>query len=334
MATSENARLDRRRIRDIVLSWFRFKLAQFARLTGALPPNSIVAAVSPEQLVDAELAARLVQLGNAAIANDDDPKTGLGYAAAIRLYSDALVCVASPIGEDVTHSGELEKFLRNTMTETELGRLPVRDICEGFGRSPTDLAKLSVEDRRAQALALRQLCKVALGRQAREQESRTLKYLGRVWRAMISATLAVGLVSLALYVVNAHSDLARNRPWRLSSSLGPACKPLNDGGCGAARPGIFFHTKEEASPWIEYDLGKLSTFTSVVVENARDGMQERAVPLAVEISNDRVHWNEVARATSNFNEWTTSFPKVSARFVRFRVLRASYLHLARIQIRR
>jgi hypothetical protein len=333
MATSKPTSLNRSRTRDRIVPWLRQKLRQFARLTGILPPSVTLEAVSPKQFAVSDLAARLTQVGNAAVTSEDDPASGLGFAAAICLYRDALNCIAPPRSTDCAQPDEFAAYLQGLLTAPSLRQLPPQVIQAALDATPVDLAMLPAENRRAQALALRQLCEFALRHQIRDLESRTLKRLGRVARAVISTFLAVGLVSLAAYGVSAHTNLARKRPWRLSSSMGP-CKPVDEGGCGAARPGIFFHTKEEESPWIEYDLGKATAFTSVLVENARDGLQERAVPLAVEISNDQVHWREVARATSSFAEWSTSFPKVTARYVRFRVLHLTYLHLARVEIRR
>lgn len=126
-------------------------------------------------------------------------------------------------------------------------------------------------------------------------------------------------------------DLALGKPWRASSSL-EKCRP-KEHYCAAAQTDIFFHTVEEDKPWVEIDLGKPTTFSVVDVVNRGDCCPDRAVPLAVEVSNDQHQWREVSRREQTFYEWRATFSPQTARYVRLRTLRRSLLHLELVAVR-
>jgi hypothetical protein len=126
-------------------------------------------------------------------------------------------------------------------------------------------------------------------------------------------------------------DLALGKPWRASSKAFE-CHP-KDMECGGARSAMFFHTAEEEQPWVEIDLGSPQTFGRVEVVNREDCCLERAAPLIVEISDDRIKFREIARNKDTFREWEATFTPVKARYVRFRVDRRSTLHLIRVTVR-
>jgi hypothetical protein len=65
----------------------------------------------------------------------------------------------------------------------------------------------------------------------------------------------------------------------------------------------------------------------VRVTNRQDCCGERAIPLLVEVSTDRQRWTTVARREDAFGTWRAQFGKQTARWVRLRVDRRSYLHL-------
>jgi uncharacterized membrane protein len=129
------------------------------------------------------------------------------------------------------------------------------------------------------------------------------------------------------------TDLAARAHWKVSSVLA---------GYEASRSGthqrwlgnsMFFHTDQESSPWIEFDLGEVTTVSSFVVGNRLDCCRERAVPLVVEVSTDGASFTEVARREAQFDTWKESIAPRPARFVRFRVARPTFLHLASVEIR-
>lgn len=125
-------------------------------------------------------------------------------------------------------------------------------------------------------------------------------------------------------------DLAKGKPWRTSSSMF-TCHPDNIE-CGGARTTILFHTQEDAEPWFLIDLGAPTAFRSATVVNRRDDGKERAVPLVLEVSDDEQTWRQVSRRDEVFKVWKPKFDAVTARFVRVRVARRSYLHLEAVRV--
>jgi hypothetical protein len=138
----------------------------------------------------------------------------------------------------------------------------------------------------------------------------------------VGALLAV-LVLATSFGVNlfAPQDMAEGQPWRASSTLAAVFTAK-----------VLFHTNEELGPWFEIDLGRAKSVRSLYVRNRADCCQERAVPLVVEVSNDRLNWHMVARRDSLFLIWEPSFPAVEARYVRLRVLRFTSFHLEQVKV--
>jgi hypothetical protein len=145
----------------------------------------------------------------------------------------------------------------------------------------------------------------------------------RRWLPALLLAVGVSLATALLLWAN-HRDLAANRPWRASSAA-PDCD-LAFNTCLGQPVDIFFHTMEEESPWVEIDLGKIRSFSRVVIRNRQDCCKDRAVPLAIEVSNDASSFAEAARRQDPFLEWDAKFGQVRARYVRARALRRTILH--------
>ncbi len=143
--------------------------------------------------------------------------------------------------------------------------------------------------------------------------------------------LLVALVGIAGLLRGGRVDLAEGRRTRTSSTLYP-CSPARMD-CGGFRTAILFHTREEESPWFEVDLEVPTTFSSVDVRNRSDCCQDRAIPLVLEMSDDRRSWTELARRDETFSLWSPAFSSVTARYVRLRVLKRTYLHLEAVNVR-
>ena len=65
----------------------------------------------------------------------------------------------------------------------------------------------------------------------------------------------------------------------------------------------------------------------VDVENRSDCYGSRAVPLVVEVSQDRHVWHEVARQNATFTSWSARFSRQPAHWIRLRGTRLTSLHL-------
>jgi F5/8 type C domain len=139
----------------------------------------------------------------------------------------------------------------------------------------------------------------------------------------VAAVLLVVLMSVIGLGVRlcAPRDLADGQPWRASSTLADAFSAK-----------VLFHTREEVSPWFEIDLGRVKSVRRLYVKNRTDCCQERAIPLAAEVSSDRSNWQQVARTDAPFLLWEPSFPPVDARYVRLRVARFTMFHLEQVKV--
>jgi hypothetical protein len=147
------------------------------------------------------------------------------------------------------------------------------------------------------------------------------------WLRVAAAVVAVLTIVFAIRALVAGPNLARVRPFRTSSTL-PECLTGSEG-CSD----VMFHTREEDSPWVEFDLGGTKSIHRIDVKNRVTCCQDRAIPLVAEVSTDRVHWKEVAREAADFTSWTAKLPSTPAAYVRLRVPRVTYLHLVDVTIR-
>ncbi len=164
----------------------------------------------------------------------------------------------------------------------------------------------------------------------REVQSARRLALLRVGVIAVVAMAVLGAGVTLLLRLTAPPDLALGRPWKASSKLAD-CHP-DQGECAGAKITVFFHTTEEENPWLEYDLEAPKTVSSATIENRRDEARERAVPLAVELSDDEKNWREVARKDEVFDTWRPHWASQTARYVRLRVLKRSSFHLQSVQL--
>lgn len=199
-----------------------------------------------------------------------------------------------------------------------------------------ELASTSPAEQVQRAAELRELASTLV--QAAHADVAALSRLRRQrrWRlAACAAVLAFG-ISRALPALDGadwREDLAAGKPWQASSQAfhcQPAAKRCDD----HFGMSIFFHTQEEASPWLVIDLAREQPLSAVRVRNRTDCCSVLAIPLVIELSSDNVTWREVARRERNFRNWVPSLAPTTARWVRLRVDRRSALHLERVSVYR
>lgn len=194
-------------------------------------------------------------------------------------------------------------------------------------------ASLSETERQKLANQLRTLAQSALELGNPGNRSVRALLFQRFVRLSAAFLLLAGLIALGVLAatyLGQKPNLAAGKPWRASSTWA-VCKP-EIRTCGVLRSGIFFHTLEDPQPWVEFDLSAPTAFSEVYVKNRTDSVPDRAIPLVIEVSDDAKTWRPVARRDDTFRTWTASFPSVTARYVRLRVDRRSYLHLEAVEI--
>jgi hypothetical protein len=146
------------------------------------------------------------------------------------------------------------------------------------------------------------------------------------WTRIVVVAAMVVLAAVGVRTAFRGANLAAAKVFKTSTTY-VDCTPPNR--CGD----IFFHTLHQESPWIDFDLGAVKSVHRVEVTNRSDCCAERAIPLIVEVSLDDKTWVQVARRDVDFSSWKTDFAKHKARYVRFRVPRATSLHFDDVAIR-
>jgi F5/8 type C domain len=266
-----------------------------------------------------------------------------GEAVACELYREAAywsLCTFTPglaRHDEGRYSDAVWAALEPSLLELLAPTAPERDtLLDRLQKgSFVSFAELTPSERAATRAAFRNLTTALLARVHESQAGRRKLDAQRSWRvgglALIVVVAVVGWFPLSDYLDEVR-DRAVGAPWRTSSHYGSGgCTSPNQKCEGA--DGWFFHTAEkDRNPWIEFDLRGSKSVSTVVVENRSDCCAERAVPLIVELSDDRHHWRQVAERQEPFTTWRAHFPGSDAAFVRLRAPHAVALHLKRVHI--
>jgi hypothetical protein len=271
------------------------------------------------------------ELGDRAFDPIDPLRHGPSLPLAVSLYREAAhwaLCAQSAdpeLGDTQSALASVDPALLTTLAGGDEGLEQVRAalVTKTFRETAED----RVEVQRADARALRDLTQALIAAQL-GPEQRVGRLLVQRWLRSGFTLLALSLLLLLaptlVRLATQGPDLAQGKPLRPSSVTAGWAAHSND---------YLFHTLEEDSPWVEIDLQKPTQFSVVEVINRRDCCQERALPTVVEVSSDRTRWKEVSRRTESYSTWRAKFAPATARYVRVRVARHSYLHLAGIAVR-
>jgi hypothetical protein len=139
--------------------------------------------------------------------------------------------------------------------------------------------------------------------------------------------IVLGLAGRALFQP---TNLALHASWRVSSTYGafPSSGQIER----FPERSPFFHTEEEASPWLQIDLGAPQRVSRLRVTNRVDCCQERALPLVAESSLDGKSWAPLAERKTTFAAWNPAFSPREIRYLRLRTSRRSMLHLSGVEV--
>jgi hypothetical protein len=274
--------------------------------------------------------------GNLVREPSDPSRKKIASAHAAALYSEALFWAFWSYKPDVSGPTAEALWTDDSELAREFGFTTERaaEVKKLFSTPQLGvlLAERTESEQEAAAAALKRAAVVAIDvreRPLRALEAITLKALARI---VLTVLLIAGAAGAAVALRPQRPNIAAGKRWSASSSLFD-CHP-DQGECGGAKTRIFFHTKDETDPWLQYDLGSKTEISALRIENRQDAEGARAVPLIVEVSDDGSRFKEVARRDEDFSVWKPSFPKVSTRYVRLRVPRKSMLHLDEVEIYR
>lgn len=261
-----------------------------------------------------------------------------GQALAADLYRQSLVwslAARAPAGSRGAEPIQLwEVTGANELLALPQERGERHRVIEALGQADfRAFSSLGESERQRLASQLRTLAQSALelGRPGDRLVRKLL--FQRFVRSLLALLVLAAVVWLAIATADylgRKPNLAAGKPWRASSTWA-VCEP-EIRRCGPLRSRIFFHTLDDATPWVEFDLLAPSTFSEVYVRNRTDSVPDRAVPLMIEVSDDAKTWRLVSRRDETFVTWTARFAPVTARYVRLRVDRRTQFHLEVVEI--
>ena len=198
-----------------------------------------------------------------------------------------------------------------------------------------DFSRLPVSERAQLQPELRRVAEGLIAELAVPEQVVLALWAQRILRVGLLVVLLLLIALVALKVRDGSEearDIAAGKPWRLSSQSTACHSPAQE--C-ADFPDYFFHTQQEANPWVEIDLGSPQRFSGIRIENRKDCCTERASPLVFESSLDQKTWKVLARREGTFETWRASVPPITARWVRVRIdSNQAILHLSHVRVLR
>jgi hypothetical protein len=194
------------------------------------------------------------------------------------------------------------------------------------------LAELS-DPLRARALA--RLCalaeRIATPLAKAAYEPRRVQWLRR-WLAVLTLLPFVALLAWGARAALGHPNLAWHRPVHVTDrdpTWGPDPQQLVDGD----RLNLGFHTTFRPNTTVTIDLGAVRPLRRIDVYNRADCCQDRAVPLALQLSSDGTTYETVTTRATLFIDWSVSLPSgTRARFVRLVHNSNNYFHLSEVEV--
>jgi hypothetical protein len=146
------------------------------------------------------------------------------------------------------------------------------------------------------------------------------------------ATTVLLLVMLVLRLITPR-NLALDKPATASSYMGGTVAAAAVDGF---KNGTFgYHSQLEDSPWLSIDLGRAVAITKIKVFGRGDGHYEQSIPLALEVSDDGVTYQQIAQRDEPFSEydpWIVPQTALVTRYLRLKTLRRSYLVIGEVEV--
>lgn len=160
--------------------------------------------------------------------------------------------------------------------------------------------------------------------------------IARALRLALLGLVAVALLAYAVVRIRAPKNLARGRLARASSASAGA--PFHDPAAitnGEVEPAYALHTAEETNPWIEVELPRVERIAEVRIFNRGDAWARASMPLALELSDDGVHFHTVAATNEDVHgdvPWRVFLTNERARLVRVTHQGRGYMALSEIEV--
>ena len=311
--------------------WFWLSDALRRVKAGAARPSERATQLAARARSRAEIARQVVRME---MRPEDQTQASANELLRNSVYAALRSLATRPNeSEGVAYSAAVWDTLHDVLPQLNY-RKPLSPALEASLREGSLLyfAELPAKEQVELGSELNALAEALLQRTEFLERGTTEIYLARFWHSAALATLLCVLLFGGAWFYRLHSDVAAGKPWRASSTLAGAAVCTSPAQECDQLLGAFFHTNEELNPWLEIDLGAPLSISKAELENRADCCSDRAHPIVIEVSTDHAHWKTMARYDEDFVTWKAAFPAVTARWVRVRVLRTSYLHLKRVRV--
>lgn len=293
-----------------------------------------VAAKSHQQARLEQYAMTAAEAGDRALHPVTPLRSGSGEVVSALLHRESVLASLLAMGRSPDDLSE-DDALRVPISRALPSSVSFARLCELLDSSSSAdglEANLRVRPDEAEALAVSARTLLDVARAPERQLQQALR------RRLLRTGVALAFVSLLVVLgfqlgarVIQGPNLADGKPWRTSSTY-KGFSP-EQGVCDGNETAIFFHTQRESEPWVELDLGAPTTIERVDVGNRRDCCRDRSFPLAIEISLNGEDWEEIGRRVEPFTTWTLKVEPTSARYVRAKAIKRTFLHLESFEVR-
>jgi hypothetical protein len=279
------------------------------------------------------LVCEIVEVADRLSGAIDPPRQGSGYGTAILLYREALAGAMAAVGATRGGAGaSFEEALRKLFGGADDGAGEIVASASAlFDRDVSTVARLSEADRRREAESARRTLHAVIQALAGATMRRRRVLAQRVVRTgmfgILLSAVVVGVVLLVARLLQ-HPNFLERATMRTSSDYSGFSRDthISDG----RRTRLLFHTNKEDNAFAEFDMGVAKTVTFIELVNRHDCCDDRALPLAVEVSPDGKEWKEVFRRSEPFSELRQKIGPIYVRTVRVRALKKTWLHLERV----
>jgi hypothetical protein len=152
-------------------------------------------------------------------------------------------------------------------------------------------------------------------------------------RLALAALVAATLIAMLVQWVATPKNIALRKPVTASSEAWDTKPEGAVDGDKFTRFG--FHSSLDDKPWLVIDLGANYRLTRVKVYGRGDCCFDQSVPLTMETSTDGTSFKAIAERASDFSQsapWVVYPQSSTARFLRLRTQRTSYLVLSEVEV--
>ena len=288
--------------------------------------------------------ARAAEIRLSAAPSPADDRTAVVAITALR---DAVLLLvqaylASNATADVDRSAPLLEQLRRISSADPSAPDDAELALDAWNAAdPIWIDRLPFEEKRKLAQALRRVAVFLRSRSTARSRAR-IRAL-RWWRLGMLCVTAFALSYWGISHLLKRENLALHQQVSMSSVWPGSAPPdaLVDGHTSGARgPGVpdpnLVHTGSEDAPWVMIDLGGVRTLDEVRVYNRADHRFNDGLPYVLELSEDGVTFEAVARREKHFGStrfdppWKIRLQKRRARFVRIRC--EHYVVLSEVEV--